>query len=416
MNGRLRVVEVAERGSHIFSRADLYDGNGLSLVLPKTAALRALELRDCSPGVEARICGLVGYLPLTSDIALNVRPKFPIENLWVMLSHSDEQFERILPDLRSYASGGEAPPGLLLLRAFCHYLERILAGGFAKRFLPLRHEGIYVPKVSFPRTVARYASRGDDIHVSSDAFRFSGNVRINRLLKAGCIHALAHLPLSWREERIVAGEAINALSAVDPAFDFSESDLRFGEAGEGWSLYMGALICYGALLGKGRIGFSFELGETGLHLPSFLFLLDEIFESFIRNCARKKLESNSIRVLDGNKTRHQARLFRDNQRFPIKPDLIFKRGEEIIGLCEVKYKPRITEEDRYQLISHVVASGAPFGVFVSPCVGSELTGLEYVGAIRSGERIYRYRFNLDASPIIEIEKMVEEFLILLRGR
>src|SRR5688572_5181062 len=96
-----RVIEIEERESRVFPREDLFDTTGHSLVLPKTRELSAVELKDVLNGVNLRALGLIGYLPLTSEIVLNLRPRFPLANLWRMLAVADESYDRVLPVLRS---------------------------------------------------------------------------------------------------------------------------------------------------------------------------------------------------------------------------------------------------------------------------------------------------------------------------
>jgi len=155
--------------------------------------------------------------------------------------------------------------------------------------------------------------------------------------------------------------------------------------------YFGALTLYAMLLGFTGVGFSYDV--KGHEMPSFLFSLDGIFESYVRNTFKFILREQSVLVLDGNLSRYQCPLFLDNRRFPTKPDLIFRKGMDVLGIGEVKYKPRIGEEDRYQLISHVVAHGAPVGVWISPAIDGYV-GLEYIGSISTGARFYHYRLNI----------------------
>ena len=197
----------------------------------------------------------------------------------------------------------------------------------------------------------------------------------------------------WEGERRLVLEAHNALHQVTP------TRMRIGEEHVAHSApiwlrdhYYGALCVYGILLGHSKIGFSYA--TQGTALPSLLFRLDDIFESFVRNSLREGLRDAKLSVVDGNKSGHQQSLFRDNRKFPIKPDVLIRRGKDMIAIGEVKYKPKITEVDRYQVISHVVASGSPLGIWISPAQESEKSNLNYVGSIESGAKFYHYRLNI----------------------
>ena len=86
----------------------------------------------------------------------------------------------------------------------------------------------------------------------------------------------------------------------------------------------------------------------------------------------------------------------------------------MIAIGEVKYKPKITEVDRYQVISHVVASGAPLGIWISPAQESEKAKLNYVGSIENGAKFFHYQLNvcgdLDTARIemiTELRQLIE---------
>jgi 5-methylcytosine-specific restriction enzyme subunit McrC len=368
------------------------------LILPETRALAAVELRDVEEGISLQALGLIGYLPLTPSITLNLRAKFPVGNLWEMLSLADETYERVLPVLRSYETANTAAPHHLLARGFGHYLANLLKTGISKEYHPDSHQGYFRPKLNFSETVARYLSRGDQVKVSSDTFSFSPRLRVNAVLKAACIDVLRTLPRDdkWSRERSLLLDALNALHRVTPArMAYGEQNLA--KTLPSWSRddYFGALNVYAVLLGYTGIGFLYE--AQGSVLPSFLFKLDDIFERFARNSLRLSLRDAGISVADGNLPRNQGFLFHDSRRFPTKPDIIIRRNREGVpdAIAEVKYKSRIEEADRYQVISHVVAARAPVGIWISPALSNDEAGREYIGSISGGAKFYHYRIKID---------------------
>ncbi len=396
-----------------FPRDDLFDAKGRSLILPATRELKAVELRELLEAVELRAQGLIGYLPLTATIVLNLKPKFSIQNLWRMLSVADTAYDRIIPVLRTYQITDAAPPHQLLARSFCHYLRGILTTGVARGYYRESHRGHFKPKVHFGRTVASYLSRGDDVNVASDAFTFSAGLHPNGVLKSACNDFIRVMPRGekWENERRLIGEALNTLGSVTAV------RMRFGEQALAATLpvwlrdnYFGALTVYAMLLGYSRAGFAYE--AQGAEMPSFLFSLDDIFESYIRNSFREALRAEDIAVLDGNQIKHQGALFADSKRYPIKPDLIYRKKKSVLAIGEVKYKPRIEESDRYQLISHVVATGCPIGIWVSPAATENNSGLEYVGSISTGAKFWHYRLNISGDLDATSAKMATEVVTL----
>ena len=175
---------------------------------------------------------------------------------------------------------------------------------------------------------------------------------------------------------------------------------------------MGMLRVYQLLVTGGGIAFTFEPG--GKELPSFLFKLDDIFERFVRQTFVHGLREHGIAVLDGNKEKHQGRLFEDNRQYRTKSDLIFRRARKnIIALGEVKYKPKLKEVDRYQIISHVTAAKAPIGILFSPAEGDESQRLDRVGRLSTGAHFYHYRVDIRGDIKGAQRKMVDDVLAIL---
>lgn len=409
-----RIVDIEERENRVFPREELFDSTGHSLVLPETRALTAVELKDVRNGVNVRTLGLIGYLPLTSEIVLNLRPKFPLSNLWRMLSVSDERYDRVLPVLRSYEHANGTPPHQLLARGFCHYLRFIIDRGLARGYYREPYTGFYKPKVEFGRTLSRHLSKGDDITISAEIFTFSANLAVNAVLKSACLTFLRLIPRdpNWLPERKLLLEVLNALHRV-PFAAMRVGDEVLANAVPIWirEQYRGALSVYAMLLGYTQIGFGY--GAQGSEMTSFLFCLDDVFESYVRNVFREGLRENRIAVLDGNTPKHFGRLFIDNNRFPTKPDLIFRKAKTVIGLAEVKYKPEIKEDDRYQVVSHVLAAQCKVGVWISPAPAGTSGGLAYVGAIATGAKFYHYLLNISGDLDEASAEMVNEVAALL---
>lgn len=408
-----RIVEVEERGQRYFPRGDLIDNRGQSLILPETRELKALEFKDVADGVNLLALGLIGYLPLTSSITLNIVPKFPIQNLWTMLEVGGETYDRILPTIRRYQTTDKPAPIQLLARSFCHYLREALSLGFERSYYPRTVNGFYKPRIEFGPTINRYLSRGNPVDTVSGVFEFGLDSPVNQIVKAACLRFARIIPHAkeWEEERRLLQIALDTLQRVrgrepDSHDFFLDETVSLRLRGN----YEGLLRVYQLLLTGGGIAFTFEPG--GAELPSFLFNLEDIFERFIRQTFLEALREQKIAVLDGNK--HQGTLFEDSKVYPTKSDLIFRRGKKnVIGLGEVKYKPRIKENDRYQIISHVTAAKAPLGVLFSPANEGESQRLERIGRLATGAQFYHYRVDIRGNIKAAQDQMVEEVSDLL---
>lgn len=413
MAAPVRVIEIQERGQRFFPRADLVDAAGRSLILPETRELGAVEVTDVADGARLMALGLIGYLPLTSSITLNIVPKFPIQNLWTMLEVGGESYGNVLPTVRRYQTSASPAPIQMLARSFCHYLKGILSAGFERTYYPRMQTGYYRPRVEFGPTISRYFSRGNPVETVSHVFEFGLDSPVNRIVKAACLRFARLIPRAaeWENERRLLQTALDTLQRVrerEPGaldFDLDQSvSLRLRQH------YSGMLRVYQLLLTGGGIAFTFEPG--GKELPSFLFNLDDIFERFVRQTFANGLREAGITVLDGNT--HQGRLFEDNKVYPTKSDLIFRRSKkDVIGVGEVKYKPKLKEIDRYQIISHVTAAKAPLGILFSPANDGESQRLERIGRLATGAQFYHYRVNIQGDIAASQAQMVRDVTAIL---
>lgn len=405
------IIELHEREARAFPREALFDGNGQSRIYPEARDMSAVDLRETASGLELRVLGLVGFLPLTPTLSLNLKPKFPLSNLWHMLRVADSSCEILLPALRGYVNADSAAPNQVLIRSFCFYLKSILAHGIAKGYLHEEYSGYFKPKLNFGKTVSRYLSRGNDIDIVSDVHNFSYRLISNGYLKSACLDFLNITPNSaaFSEERLLLLDALNALDRV-PRLTLDQSYKNSFSQVPSWLLsgYTGALEAYSILLGHKGIGFTFS--PYGSPLPSFIFSLDGIFEKYIRNSLREFFSADKISVQDGNPSKNHGALFVDTKKYPVKPDLIFRKKKDILCIGEIKYKPKIDESDRYQLISHVMAFRSPIGIWISPSKTSE-TIMEYVGKTSSGAKFYHCMISLSK----DLESSSKEMTLLVRN-
>lgn len=414
MIGPATPIELHERDVRSFPRDWFVDQRGRSRIFPEVRDLSAFEIKDTADGVSLRVLGLIGYLPITPDVTLNLRPKFPTENLWFMLENGDETFGTILPTARVYQRSEQSAPHQMLARSFAHYVRQIRAAGFARSYIPERASGYFRPKVAFGPTIASALARGDAARTISDVFSFTTNTPANGLLKTGCRHFLMLMPRTsaWEDDRADLTDALACLSRVNER-DMRPSDLtrEVDVPARVRSAYSGALTAYGVFRGFTKVGF--EYAPSGARLPSFLFCLDDIFEAFTRNVLRVGLRDVNVSVADGNKARHQRPLFTDNYTYPIKPDLIFKAVDSITGVGEIKYKPKLDESDRYQLLSHTLALGSTTGIWISPAPSPDAEGLQYVGSFASKAKFWHYRLDLSGDLRKSVQRMVTDISAIL---
>ena len=166
------VIQLREHETIPFRREDLFRPDGVSRVLPEVRSHAAVDLTEAFTEVTLRTRGLAGYLPLTDSLALHIRPRFPMQNLWDMLLLTDEQYDRLLPVLRHYGQQAASPPHLMLVRSFCYFIRSILTSGIWRGYRQEDRDGYFKPRIHFGRTVSRFLSRGDVVRVARVEFGF----------------------------------------------------------------------------------------------------------------------------------------------------------------------------------------------------------------------------------------------------
>ena len=315
--------------------------------------------------------------------------------------------------MRGYQTAPTSTPVEMLARSFCHYLRRALSAGIFHDYYKRQNTGYFRPRVEFGLTISRFLSRGNPVDTVSSAFEFGPDTRINRTIKAACLQFIPLIPPNddWAQDRQLLQYALETLQRVQlsdtTSLIFNVDNAVPPRLRENYA----GLIRVHHLLETGG-GIAFWLETDGQELPSFLFNLEDIFERFIRQTLFGKLRGHDISVIDGNEK--PGRLFEDSKDYTTKPDIVLKgKNKELLGIGEVKYRPRLRAADRYQLISHVTAAKAPIGVLFCPANSGEAQELERIGRLSTGAVFYKYRVRLEKDIGVVQDKMIQDIEHLL---
>ncbi len=170
--------------------------------------------------------------------------------------------------------------------------------------------------------------------------------------------------------------------------------------------YLG--IAKTCLLIIGDRSVSLETAGSDVRLLSFILNLEDVFEKYVRNVLKQwvKTEHSEAKVRDGNKGKRNY-LFYDSRVFDIYPDIYLTLGAKRPLVADVKYKPKIEEHDRYQVISHSVSMGATKAVIIVPAFQGGNSGLIRRGQIcdANGIEVFEYHMKLDGDLGSEEAKM-----------
>jgi 5-methylcytosine-specific restriction endonuclease McrBC regulatory subunit McrC len=131
-------------------------------------------------------------------------------------------------------------------------------------------------------------------------------------------------------------------------------------------------------LSKNLISFKHYEHTSNLQKKSFSMFIDmaEIWENYIYNLLRKKLPSE-YEIENPNLTGDYA-LFDDGSR-KVRPDILIKKGSEVIAVIDAKYKRYtcigdVIREDLYQMMTYLCrffGKEKIIGIFVSPYEAKE---------------------------------------------
>lgn len=407
---------VKERGRLSLPLGELIDADGTLRLIELAQNRGVIQITQGRNALELTIGRFVGRIALTKSIALDIQPKFPIANLSEMMVRSGMNFEQVSTVVRHY---GRDPQGSLfepLIQTFAVHLGAVHMRGLHKTYVETKIEGIPRPRIDFRVSDQKYWSRGHLTKARSREFRLSANTQQNRLLKAAALRTLPLVrpgaPYLGSLHRFLQSTAqVTPLSG--PLVRLSLAQLLKGIPSDRTD-YMHALpIAYELCLGAAVLLDDFS---AGVALPSYLVCIDDVFEAYIRKLIQRwlPLRYAGWRAKNGRDNRYAGYLFSDKREFRTHPDLVLQappRESRIIG--DVKYKPKLDEADRYQIIAHALSYSCKSAFFVRPTEGLEAP-VRHIGRFGAGTyqaELFEIGFPLSA-PIDYAE---EQFVGALAG-
>ncbi len=283
-------------------------------------------------------------------------------------------------------------------------------------------EGFLRSRINFGRTLQRHWTRGKFASTSWDGFSFTSDNPLNRLIKYTLWYCGKLL-----DSYTVTGDALGHLVEVYSSFDQVPLDQSKAFIPAARSIIDSRAIptlrhyyyeiCRTCLFIVGNESVSLKVRGTDVDLLSFVLNLEDLFERYVRNVLRKDIPSasNGIRILDGNKE-GRSYLFFDSRAMEVRPDIVVRRNSQTAVIADVKYKLKITENDRYQLIAHAYSYGVRKALFVIPSFDNGTRGLVRRGQMRNanGIEIYEYHMRLDADLEGEERRLCESMTSLLQ--
>lgn len=362
----------------------------------------------------------VGVVPLNERVIVEIRPKAKLSD-----------FARVLE------VAGEEPGSLDFFEH--EYLEKdgidrffpLIARSLLKQLHAVEQEGIlktyrqkmgsftFKPSVRFSKTAQRLWARGNFSHTISEVFEQTKDCPLNRLIK----YAL------WYCGKYLGAEKVSRslLEEVSFFYDLFESvpldltlqfvpevetTLAAGQVPLIRQYYMRiAQICL--LIARNRsVVLESSNGETPL--LSFIINLEDVFEKYVRNTLKVYASEFVATIVQDGNTEGRSHLYYDSKAIEIRPDIVVLCDGEKKLIADVKYKPKATEADRYQIITHAVALGAHTVVSILPASEGK-NGIFRKGKIRdsSGIEVFEYYLPLEGDLKAEERQMAHGILSLV---
>lgn len=346
----------------------------------------------------------IGQVPLTNEVTIHVTPKVPLSNLARVIGVANQPLRCLDFFRRRYRLGGDASASLqeAIARSLIASLRDLDAEGVYRQYVQ-RAETLSTlrGRISIPAFVTRSMPRGQTTAMPCEYFVLTADTVLNRIIKRAIYElgvALGSMPGTKKEILRELEYFFDQLDSV--RLDFASS--LVGEAEE-WlrkhhipelrAYYQDILdVCFIVLAGSGLEVID-KTGERGMH--SVLVDLEEAFEEYLRAVLRNsgEFQPHGLRVLNGNTDGKQA-LFSTTQKYEAKPDIVVRQEGTCLSIGDAKYKAKLEEKDRYQLIAHAVSYGAPKSFLVTPAAARETSGPQFVGRIGPTE-VFQYAFDLD---------------------
>jgi 5-methylcytosine-specific restriction enzyme subunit McrC len=284
---------------------------------------------------------------------LCIRPHIEISKLLFLLTYSlaPEGWEGALSGMASETDVVQA-----LAHGFCMHAERVVGQGLLRGYLTV-HERRHDPRgrVRFADQLGRLAGLPLPVEVSYEDF--TADIPENRLLRSAIerLLSLARVPPPARARLHGLRAALEHVSVLP--------DLRQVELPATTRLNQryGAALVLGKLILDGR---SLRLERGPIMSASFLFDMNEVFESFLFVALKESLHAF------GGVVGRQAPGSLDTARgVPLRADIVWYKHGAVRAVIDSKYKAlgrggSPPNEDIYQMLAYCIGYGVRRGQLI----------------------------------------------------
>lgn len=436
---RLQVIPCREYERINVAAAEVLGPGGKLTILPNilghyvTADFAGAEVRLSAKGVS-------GLVPLTDNIAVQVRPRFPLTNLTRMVNACGYA-PMALPALRDYLPSDDPTDWLrdVLAESLLDGLDVIMLNGLLRTYRRRTEVSSYPHgRIDITTTVMRYAARGVRHQAQYSWFERTVDNPPNRCLKSA-VAALYFWYLNaphGPETRLrVArlGHAMRTLREVSTETrptSLNDAEVRGDRPLPATRAYYRPVLDVAVAILTSR-GISLDATGGGVSLPSLLVKTEDLFENYVRLTLQRAFSvDQQVAVLDGNKNPGRVLLYeevpsqrsaslpphvslsdRESKPPSAEPDIVFRATDGSHPLvADVKYT-KVTghtkRDEVEQAFLYAVRYGSPIAMTIHPKLSGSTKGLHLSGRIGS-VLVMQYRVDLGAEDLeIEMLDMAE---------
>jgi 5-methylcytosine-specific restriction enzyme subunit McrC len=377
-------------------------------ILPQVKNYFSIDYKPRENKLSLAAKGYIGVIPVTTDLAIDIRPKFSIKNLTTMVSVAQGKFHSLSYFSRQYNEKEKAPEVVyeFLVESLISELHTLYSEGIYKEYL---RKSDVLPNIKgrldTVNSIRKLWGHGKFHKAYSSFFEHSPDTPLNKLIKYTIHYCLTNLPSDFLNKLHIRNPLIQFYKSFDAVnlprgADFLEEAFNVIKK-EKVPLLRGYYIniCEVCRLIITGTGIDFDNTGTALSLSSFVVDMENIFEKFLLNTTRdfKSILGEDILVLDGN-DEGKKRFFNPpgSATGDAKPDVIIKNSKGVLLIADAKYKHTTKIDDRYQVISHALSYSCNVAALILPSRNGK-TYLEKLGSIGHPRAVEVYEVYIDIS-------------------
>jgi 5-methylcytosine-specific restriction enzyme subunit McrC len=396
-------LRVKENGPIEIDESTIIDETGTIHIKQEVLEKGLVEIITKRGKLVIKAGNKVGRFEIIDGVYVEVVPKTPVKNIMHMISTCNQDIKYLDYYTRLYGLSPINSDSLFehICLSLLRFLKILVTEGLFKVYEKRQEFGPNVTgKLNISTSIKK--SLGFKLYsgIAYEKYIYNVDNEPNRLIKNTLVLCLTELNqlkniilvqefkeiFDYFENVQLVGKEY--LSKVDTGFYTSDS----------FSPLRGYYIDVCNLCLVIQRGASLDFDSEGHSFNAHSHILDvaSLFESYMFSIFHEKFSDNDeIKVLDGNSDGMKP-LFSNTEKYKAKPDYVFIKNGHTKLIADAKYKMKISEHDRYQVISYAVSFGIQNALIICPMPAGKTSRLELIGEIENkGNSIKIFYYFID---------------------